>query len=97
MSAVGQVMDGGGGGGGCFVKGTMIEMSDGSEKEITYYRSVGEWTRGGHSSSKNGILIQTQSTITKGFSVTGSHLVMEDGQFDQKLEDSKHGIPTLTV
>ena len=37
---------GGGSGKGCFVKGTMIEMADGTEKEITTI-TVGELTKGG--------------------------------------------------
>ena len=69
-------------------------MSDGSEKEITSI-SVGEWIRGGQVQAKMEFL-PDRIYDYKGVYVTGSHLVMEDGQFVE-VEDSKNGIPTLRV
>jgi len=86
---------GGGGdsysGGGCFIKGTMIEMADGSEKEITSI-TTDEETRGGKVIAK--ISFGKHYIYDyKGIKVSGSQWVMEDNQLIA-VEDSKHGIRT---
>ena len=80
-----------GGGKGCFVKGTMIEMADGTEKEITTI-TVGELTKGGVVEAKLEFM-PTQIYNYKGVEVSGSHLVMENNQFI-KVEDSKRSVLT---
>ena len=82
---------GGGSGKGCFVKGTMIEMADGTEKEITTI-AVGELTKGGVVEAKLEFM-PTQIYNYKGVEVSGSHLVMENNQFI-KVEDSKRSVLT---
>ena len=82
---------GGGSGKGCFVKGTMIEMADGTEKEITTI-TVGELTKGGVVEAKLEFM-PTQIYNYKGVEVSGSHLVMENNQFI-KVEDSKRSVLT---
>lgn len=80
--------DGGSYGGGCFIAGTMIEMSDGTEKEITLI-DVGEETKGGTVHAKMKFAPENIYDY-KGVGVSGSHYVLEDGQF-VSVEDSKHG------
>jgi len=82
---------GAGGGKGCFVKGTMVEMADGTEKEITTI-TVGEQTKGGVVEAKLEFM-PTQIYNYKGVEVSGSHLVMENNQF-VKVEDSKRSVLT---
>lgn len=82
---------GAGSGKGCFVKGTMIEMADGTEKEITTI-TVGEQTKGGVVEAKLEFM-PTQIYNYKGVEVSGSHLVMENNQF-VKVEDSKRSVLT---
>ena len=82
---------GGGGGLGCFVKGTMIEMADGTEKEITSI-TVGEKTKGGVVEAKLEFM-PTQIYNYKNVEVSGSHLVMENNQF-VKVEDSEISVVT---
>ena len=80
--------DGGGASRGCFVAGTMIEMADGSEKEITLI-DIGEETKGGTVHAKMKFSPENIYDY-KGVGVSGSHYVLEDGQF-VSVEDSKHG------
>ena len=82
---------GNGGSGGCFVKGTMIQMLDGTEKEITTIK-VGEETKGGIVQAKMEFMPQSIYNY-KGVLVSGSHWVVEDNQLIA-VEDSKHGILT---
>ena len=84
----------GGGGGGCFVKGTMIQMLDGTEKEITTIK-VGEETRGGTVQAKMEFEPQVIYNYM-GVEVSGSHWVIEDNQF-VAVENSKRGIRTDKV
>ena len=81
----------GAGTGGCFIKGTMIEMADGTEKEITSI-NVGEETKGGTVEAKLEFMPHNIYDY-KGVKVSGSHWVMEDGQFTE-IENSKHGVLT---
>tara|TARA_R110002012_G_scaffold321355_1_gene548815 strand:+ start:21 stop:1820 length:1800 start_codon:yes stop_codon:yes gene_type:complete len=77
--------------GGCFIKGTMIEMANGTEKEITSI-NVGEETKGGTVEAKLEFMPHNIYDY-KGVKVSGSHWVMEDGQFTE-IENSKHGVLT---
>jgi hypothetical protein len=77
--------------GGCFIKGTMIEMADGTEKEITSI-NVGEETKGGTVEAKLEFMPHNIYDY-KGVKVSGSHWVMEDNQFTE-VENSKHGVLT---
>jgi len=77
--------------GGCFIKGTMIEMADGTEKEITSI-NVGEETKGGTVQAKMEYMPHSIYDY-KGVKVSGSHWVMEDGQFTE-VENSKHAVLT---
>ncbi len=79
---------------GCFIEGTMVEMADGTEKEITSIK-LGDHTRGGIVYSTMQFLPQTIYDY-KGVKVSGTHYVYEEGQFIE-VEDSKHGILTDQV
>ena len=82
---------GSGGSGGCFVKGTTIQMADGTTKEITTIK-VGEETRGGIVQARMEFMPQSIYNY-QGVLVSGSHWVIEDNQFIE-VEDSKHGVLT---
>jgi len=84
----------GGRGRGCFVKGTMIEMADGSKKEITSI-DVGEETRGGTVLALMKFLPESIYNY-KGVKVSGSHWVIEDNQFIE-VENSERAVATDTV
>ena len=86
--------NGNGASGGCFIKGTMIQMLDGTEKEITTIK-VGEETKGGIVQAKMEFMPQSIYNY-KGVLVSGSHWVVEDNQLIA-VEDSKHGILTDRV
>jgi hypothetical protein len=99
--------DGGQGGGGdrgsnktnggsksCFVKGTMLQMADGTEKEISTVE-LGDNTKGGIVEMTMQGLPQTIYNY-KGVLVSGSHWVIEDNEF-VAVEDSKHGVLTDKV
>jgi hypothetical protein len=75
----------------CFVKGTMLEMADGTTKEITTVKP-GMETRGG---TVEFVLqgLPVEIWDYKGVKVSGSHWVVEDNQL-VAVEDSKHGIKT---
>ena len=85
---------GGGGPAGCFVKGTMVQMANGTEKEITTI-DIGDKIRGGIVQAKMEFMPQNIYNY-KGVLVSGSHWVVEDNQFIE-VEDSKHGILTDKV
>ena len=85
---------GGGGPAGCFVKGTMVQMANGTEKEITTI-DIGDKIRGGIVQAKMEFMPQSIYNY-KGVLVSGSHWVVEDNQFIE-VEDSKHGILTDKV
>ena len=80
-----------GGTAGCFIKGTMIEMADGTEKEISLIK-LNEYTKGGRVDSTMQFLHQTIYDY-KGVKVSGTHWVNEEGQFIE-VENSKYGILT---
>ena len=85
---------GGSGGGGCFVKGTMIEMADGSEKEISSI-VIGDNTRGGTVACLMEFAPEKIWNY-KGVEVSGSHYVSEDGQL-VRVANSRYGILTSKV
>jgi hypothetical protein len=85
---------GGGGPAGCFVKGTMVQMANGTEKEITTI-DIGDKIRGGIVQAKMEFMPQNIYNY-KGVLVSGSHWVVENNQFIE-VEDSKHGILTDKV
>jgi len=72
----------------------MIEMADGTEKEITSI-NAGEETRGGTVFAKINF-VKHHIYDYKGIKVSGSQWVMEDDQLIS-VEDSKHGVPTDMV
>ena len=77
--------------GGCFIKGTLVQMADGTEKEISLIE-LNDYTRGGRVES----LMQFLPSIIydyKGVKVSSTHWVKEEGQFI-KIENSKYGILT---
>lgn len=80
--------------GGCFVEGTLIQMADGSTKEITTIK-VGEEIKGGTVQAKMEFMPQNIYNY-KDVLVSGSHWVVEDNQLIA-VEDSKHGILTDRV
>jgi len=83
-----------GGGKSCFVKGTMLQMADGTEKEISTVE-LGDNTKGGIVEMTMQGLPQTIYNY-KGVLVSGSHWVIEDNEF-VAVEDSKHGVLTDKV
>ena len=82
------------GGKSCFVKGTMLQMADGTEKEISTVK-LGDNTKGGVVEMTMQGLPQTIYNY-KGVLVSGSHWVIEDNEF-VAVEDSKHGVLTDKV
>jgi len=93
-----QNKEGGAGAGGskgsCFVKGTMLQMADGTEKEISTVE-LGDNTKGGIVEMTMQGLPQTIYNY-KDVLVSGSHWVIEDNEF-VAVEDSKHGVLTDKV
>jgi len=89
-----DLVAGGDGPAGCFVKGTMVQMANGTEKEITTI-DIGDKIRGGIVQAKMEFMPQNIYNY-KGVLVSGSHWVVEDNQFIE-VEDSKHGILTDKV
>ena len=85
---------GGGGGRSCFVKGTMLQMADGTKKEISTVE-LGDNTKGGIVEMTMQGLPQTIYNY-KDVLVSGSHWVIEDNEF-VAVEDSKHGVLTDKV
>ena len=78
----------------CFMKGTMIDMADGSSKEISTLQ-LEDYTKGGRVMAT----IQGIPAIIydyKGTKVTGSHAVKEEGLWTE-VENSKYGILTDMV
>ena len=78
----------------CFMKGTMVEMVDGSTKEISTIQ-LGDYTKGGEVLSTLQAVPQTLYDY-KGIKVTGSHTVREDGIWTE-VENSKYGVLTDMV
>ena len=74
----------------CFAPNTLVQMADGSEKEIQNIK-LGDDTKGG----KVELVVQTLGHNVynyKGVEVSGSHWVVEDGEYIE-VETSKHAKP----
>ena len=80
---------GGGGGGGCFIKGTLITMADGSTKPVEQVDLEDEVAVGGKVFAV-GRFLNTELYDYKGIKVSGSHMVNEDGVW-MRVRDTKHG------
>ena len=78
----------------CFMKGTMIDMADGSSKEISTLQ-LDDHTKGG---IVEATMQGTSSTMYdyKGTKVTGNHAVKEDGLWTE-VQNSKYGVLTDMV
>ena len=79
----------GGGGDGCFLKGTLVTMSDGSKKEIQEIDLGDEVAIGGKVFATGKFLVNNLHDY-KGIKVSGSHMVNENNKW-VRVEDSEHG------
>ena len=80
---------GGGGGDGCFLKGTLVTMLDGSKKEIEKIDLGDEVAKGGKVFATGKFLVNNLYDY-RGIKVSGSHMVFEEGNWT-RVEDSKYG------
>jgi len=80
---------GGGGSGGCFIKGTLITMFDGSKKPVEQV-DLGDNVAVGGKVFAVGKFLNTELYDYKGIKVSGSHMVNEDGVW-LRVRDTKHG------
>ena len=80
---------GGGGSSGCFIKGTLITMADGSTKEVQKVDLGDNVAKGGKVFATGKFLVENLHDY-KGIQVSGSHMVNEDNTW-VRVEDSKHG------
>jgi len=80
---------GGGGGGGCFLKGTLITMLDGTRKPVEQV-DLGDKVAVGGKVFAVGRFLNTELYDYKGIKVSGSHMVNEDGTW-MRVRDTKHG------
>jgi hypothetical protein len=80
---------GGEGGGGCFIKGTLVTMADGSKKPIEKV-DLGDIVAEGGKVFAVGRFLNTELYDYKGIKVSGSHMVNEDGTW-MRVRDTKHG------
>ena len=80
---------GGEGGPGCFIKGTLITMADGSTKPVEQVDLEDEVAVGGKVFAV-GRFLNTELYDYKGIKVSGSHMVNEDGIW-MRVRDTKHG------
>jgi len=74
---------------GCFVKGTLVTMADGSTKPIEQV-DLGDEVAEGGSVFAVGRFLNTELYDYKGIKVSGSHMVNEDGVW-VRVRDTKHG------
>ena len=74
---------------GCFVKGTLVTMADGSTKPIEQV-DLGDEVAEGGSVFAVGRFLNTELYDYKGVKVSGSHMVNEDGVW-MRVKDTKHG------
>ena len=81
--------DGSGSGSGCFIKGTLITMADGSTKEVQKVDLGDNVAKGGKVFATGKFLVENLHDY-KGIQVSGSHMVNEDNTW-VRVEDSKHG------
>jgi len=80
---------GGGGSGGCFLKGTLITMLDGTTKTVEQV-DLGDKVAVGGKVFAVGRFLNTELYDYKGIKVSGSHMVNEDGVW-VRVRDTKHG------
>ena len=80
---------GGGGDPGCFIKGTLITMFDGSKKPVEKV-DLGDNVAVGGKVFAVGKFLNTELYDYKGIKVSGSHMVNEDGTW-LRVRDTKHG------
>ena len=78
-----------GGSPGCFIKGTLITMTDGSTKPVEQV-DLGDEVAEGGSVFAVGRFLNTELYDYKGIKVSGSHMVNEDGVW-MRVRDTKHG------
>jgi len=74
---------------GCFIKGTLITMADGSTKPVEQVDLGDKVAKGGKVFAAGRFLVNNLYDY-KGIKVSGSHMVNEDGNWT-RIEDSKHG------
>ena len=80
---------GGGGDPGCFIKGTLITMLDGTKKPVEQV-DLGDEVAVGGKVFAVGRFLNTELYDYKGIKVSGSHMVNEDGTW-MRVRDTKHG------
>ena len=78
-----------GGGSGCFIKGTLITMLDGTTKPVEQV-DLGDEVAVGGKVFAVGRFLNTELYDYKGIKVSGSHMVNEDGTW-MRVRDTKHG------
>ena len=76
-------------GGGCFLKGTLITMADGSQKAVELVDLKDEVAVGGFVFATGKFLVDDLFDY-KGIKVSGSHMVKEDGRWT-RVASSKYG------
>jgi len=87
-----QTSQGGGAGnssGGCFLKGTLITMLDGTRKPVEQVDLGNEVAIGGKVFATGKFLVKNLHDY-KGIKVSGSHMVSENNKW-VRVEDSEHG------
>lgn len=78
-----------GGPGGCFIKGTLVTMANGSKKSIEKV-NLGDYVAEGGKVFATGKFLINDLYNYKGIKVSGSHMVKEDNTWT-RVEDSKYG------
>jgi hypothetical protein len=81
--------EGAGDSNGCFIKGTLITMFDGSKKPVEQV-DLGDKVAEGGNVFAAGRFLNTELYDYKGIKVSGSHMVNEDGTW-MRVRDTKHG------
>ena len=74
---------------GCFIKGTLVTMADGSTKPVEQV-DLGDKVAEGGSVFAVGRFLNTELYDYKGIKVSGSHMVNENGTW-MRVRDTKHG------
>jgi len=74
---------------GCFIKGTLITMADGTTKPVEQV-DLGDEVAVGGKVFAVGRFLNTELYEYKGIKVSGSHMVNEDGTW-MRVRDTKHG------
>jgi len=75
---------------GCFIKGTLVTMADGTTKPVEQV-DLGDEVAVGGLVFAVGKFLNTELYDYKGIKVSGSHMVNEDGIW-MRVRDTKHGI-----